>query len=82
MLQLAEIHQEKFLHLFPILTSKYAESQLSVECKKFEAILNKTMKNIRVLAKPTENLNESTRNILNNHIKHFDSISSVLSKFL
>ena len=40
------------------------------------------MKNVRLLAKPTDHLNEVTKNLLNNHIKSFDAISKVLSHFL
>lgn len=35
-----------------------------------------------MLIKPTENLTETTRNILLNNIKNFDALSSTLSKFL
>jgi hypothetical protein len=65
--------------LYPILTSKYAENQLLQEYKKFSTILTKTMKNIRVLSKPTEHLNETTKNLLINHIKHFDGLLKALS---
>jgi hypothetical protein len=53
MLSLAINHQEKFLALFPILTSKYAEKQLPNEFKRFASILEKSMKNVRWLIKPT-----------------------------
>jgi hypothetical protein len=36
------------------------------------------MKNIKFLAKPTENLNDNTKKMLNNHIKSFDEISFVI----
>ena len=68
--------------MFPILTSRYAEKQLPHEFKKFGSILDKTMKNVRWLIKPTENLNEATRTMLNNHIKQFDALSKYLSLFL
>lgn len=57
MLELAVVHQERFLALYPILTSKYAEKQLPNEFNKFNSILRKTMKNLKWLQKPTENLN-------------------------
>ena len=57
MLELTLIHQEKFLDLYPILTSKYAEKQLSSETTKFFSILDKTMKNVRHLTRPTGHLN-------------------------
>ena len=40
------------------------------------------MKNVRWLIKPTENLNETTRTLLNNHIKQFDVLSKYLALFL
>ena len=40
------------------------------------------MKNVKWLIKPTENLNENTRSLLNNHIKQFDAISKALAHFL
>ncbi len=52
------------------------------EYKKFETILQKTMKNVRWLVKPTESLNEPTKTMLLNHIKNFDSILKYLSDFL
>jgi hypothetical protein len=82
MLSLAITHQEKFLSLFPILTSKYAEKQLPAEAKKFLSIIEKSMKNVKWLIKPTENLNENTRVMLNNHIKQFDAISKTIAHFL
>lgn len=40
------------------------------------------MKNVKWLIKPTENLNENTKLMLNNHIKQFDAISKTLAHFL
>lgn len=57
LLELTIIHQEKFLSLYPILTSKYAEKQFTGEFKKFDGILTKTMKNVKALIKPTEVIN-------------------------
>jgi hypothetical protein len=45
-------------------------------------IIQKTMKNVKWLIRPTENLNEITKTLLNNHIKQFDSISKTLAHFL
>jgi hypothetical protein len=64
LLELAIVHQEKFLALFPILTSKYAEKQLPSEAKKFLSIIQKTMKNVKWLIRPTDNLNDTTRSLL------------------
>lgn len=40
------------------------------------------MKNLKWLIKPTENLNENTRNLLSKNIKEFDALSKVLATFL
>lgn len=40
------------------------------------------MKNVKWLIKPTDNLNDNTRYMLNNHIKQFDNISKTISRFL
>ena len=40
------------------------------------------MKSVKTLIKPTENLNETSRALLTNHIKAFDAMSKVLAHFL
>jgi hypothetical protein len=36
------------------------------------------MKNIKIFAKPTENLTDNTKKMLSTHIKNFDELSKVL----
>lgn len=45
-------------------------------------ILQKSMKNVKWLVRPTENLNENTRSMLEGHIKQFDALAKTLANFL
>lgn len=40
------------------------------------------MKNVKWLIRPTENLNETTRSLLEGHVKQFEALSKTLAHFL